>query len=319
MNESYRLHYLLSFDHNSFSSYVQEPTTTNTTISPNNKHLYYYCKDMAKQSKLTFSSSPQPRRPFNADKAHEPSSRDGRDAIAASIEPNVSFTRLSSQTSATPAPPTPLPTSPMDASFDLPDSTDWLSTSLPAFEPLEATLRCEVCKEFYTNPVTTSCSHTFCSLCIRRCTTPGGKCPICKASCSTDKLVPNIALREVVLRFQEAREKALELARGDKAERDAISSGKKRKLEETDIEEDENFRHARSRQTRTRSRRNEELDDARIVADSEDDGDEEFLPEGMAKCPICSKQMKAEQVYNHLDVCPGQDASQGRSTRSRYV
>ncbi|KAJ4368228.1 E3 ubiquitin-protein ligase rad18 [Neocucurbitaria cava] len=205
----------------------------------------------------------------------------------------------------------------MDASFDLPDSTDWLSTSLPAFEPLEAALRCEVCKEFYTNPVTTSCSHTFCSLCIRRCTTEGGKCPICKASCSTDKLVPNIALREVVLRFQEAREKALELARADKAERDAISGGKKRKLEETDIEEDENVRHTRSRQTRTRSRRNEELDDAHTVPDSEDDGDEEFLPEGMAKCPICSKQMKAEQVYNHLDVCPGQDASQGRSTRSR--
>ncbi|CAO2654803.1 Nn.00g115360.m01.CDS01 [Neocucurbitaria sp. VM-36] len=273
---------------------------------------------MAKQSKLTFSSSPRPRCPFDADKAHEISARDRRDAIGASIEPNVSCTRSSSQTSATPAPPIPSPTSPMDVSFDLPDSTDWLSTSLPTFEPLEAALRCEVCKEFYTNPVITSCSHTFCSICIRRCIATDGKCPSCKTGCSSDKLAPNIAVREVVLRFQEARPKALALAREDKEERDAISSGKKRKLDETDLEEDENVRHTRSRQTRSRGHRNEESNEAPIeVADSEDDGDEEFLPEGMAKCPICNKQMKAEQVYNHLDVCPGQDASQGRSTRSR--
>jgi E3 ubiquitin-protein ligase RAD18 len=57
------------------------------------------------------------------------------------------------------------------------------------------------------------------------------------------------------------------------------------------------------------------------VADSDEDGDGDgdFLPEGMAKCPICNSAMKAEQVYNHLDICPGQSASQGRSTRSKFV
>ncbi|KAH7398334.1 hypothetical protein BKA66DRAFT_520984 [Pyrenochaeta sp. MPI-SDFR-AT-0127] len=206
----------------------------------------------------------------------------------------------------------------MDASFDLPDSTDWLSTSLPAFEPLEAALRCEVCKEFYSNPVITSCSHTFCSICIRRCIATDGRCPSCKTGCSSDKLAPNIAVRDVVMRFQEARPKALELARADKEDKDEVESGKKRKLDETDIEEGENTRQTRSRQTRSRSDRNGGADSAMIeVPDSEDDGDGEFLPEGMAKCPICNKQMKAEQVYNHLDVCPGQDASQGRSTRAR--
>ncbi|CAI9632421.1 unnamed protein product [Alternaria burnsii] len=206
----------------------------------------------------------------------------------------------------------------MDSSFDLPDSTDWIKTSLPAFEPLEAALRCEVCKEFYNNPVITSCSHTFCSICIRRCIAADGKCPSCKTGCSSDKLAPNIAVREVVMRFQEARPKAMELARADKEGGTAAASKKKRKLDDTDMEDGDNVRHTRSRQTRTRSQRNNDRSESpMVVADSEDDGDEDFMPDGMARCPMCNKAMKAELVYNHLDVCTGPEASQGRSTRSR--
>ncbi|KAH7395151.1 hypothetical protein DE146DRAFT_615575 [Phaeosphaeria sp. MPI-PUGE-AT-0046c] len=205
----------------------------------------------------------------------------------------------------------------MDTTFDLPDSTDWLKTSLPAFEPLEAALRCEVCKEFLSNPVITLCSHTFCSICIRRCIASDGKCPSCKTACSSDKLLPNIAVREVVMRFQEARAKALDMARADKEDNESASK-KKRKLDETDIEDGEPVRQTRSRQARSKSSRDAGLEDAPIeVADSEEDGDDDFLPVGMAKCPICTTAMKAEQVYNHLDICPGQSSSQGRSTRSR--
>lgn len=122
------------------------------------------------------------------------------------------------------------------------------------------------------------------------------------------------------MRFQEARPKALELARADKEYEAVNASGKKRKLDETDLEEDEVARHTRSRQTRSRNCRNDGGESAPIeVADSEAESDQDFLPEGMVKCPICNKSMKAEQVYNHLDICPGQSVSEGRSTRSRYV
>lgn len=207
----------------------------------------------------------------------------------------------------------------METTFDLPDSTDWIATALPAFEPLEAALRCEMCKEFYSNPVITSCSHTFCSICIRRSIAADGKCPSCRTALSSDKLAPNIAVREVVMRFQEARPKALELARVDKEQesRSETGSGKKRKIKDTDIEDGEDVRQTRSRQTR-RSRRNAGSSDALVeIPDSGDDGDEDFLPEGMAKCPICNEAMKQELVFNHLDVCTGQSASSGRSTRSK--
>ncbi|KAI4622956.1 uncharacterized protein J4E87_006049 [Alternaria ethzedia] len=242
-------------------------------------------------------------------------SRGRRDAIEADApdpsQTNPTVNSLSSRI-------LPVCERPMDSSFDLPDSTDWIKTSLPAFEPLEVALRCEVCKEFYNNPVITPCSHTFCSICIRRCITADGKCPSCKTGCSSDKLAPNIAIREVVMRFQEARPKAMELARADKEEETTKASKKKRKLEDTDMEDEDNVRHTRSRQTRTRSQRNGgRAGSPMVVADSEDDGDDDFMPDGMVKCPMCSKPMKEELVYNHLDICTGPENSQGRSTRSR--
>jgi E3 ubiquitin-protein ligase RAD18 len=133
-------------------------------------------------------------------------------------------------------------------------------------------------------------------------------------------LAPNIAVREVVMRFQEARPKALELARADKELENGIESGngRKRKIEETDIEDGEDVRQTRSRQTR-RSRRKAGTSDAPVEVPDSGDDDDDFMPEGMAKCPICNEAMKQELVFNHLDVCTGQSASQGRSTRSRYV
>lgn len=246
----------------------------------------------------------------------EASSRDGAYAIEVASHPSETDLPVN------PRSPQVIPVCdrPMDSSFDLPDSTDWIQTSLPAFEPLEAALRCEVCKEFYNNPVITSCYHTFCSICIRRCITADGKCPSCKTGCSSDKLAPNIAVREVVMRFQEARPKALELARADKEGEAKATSKKKRKLDDTDMEEDENVRHTRSRQTRSKSQRNGGNAASPVeIADSEDDGDEDFVPDGMVKCPVCSRAMKEELVYNHLDTCTGPDASQGRNTRSKYV
>ncbi|KAF3033210.1 E3 ubiquitin-protein ligase rad18 [Didymella heteroderae] len=121
------------------------------------------------------------------------------------------------------------------------------------------------------------------------------------------------------MRFQEARPKALELARADKEQENGIEStgNNKRKLEDTDMEDGEDVRQTRPRQAR-RSRRNAGYNDAPVeIPDSGDDGDEDFMPEGMAKCPICNEAMKQELVFNHLDVCTGQSSSQGRSTRSK--
>jgi DNA repair protein Rad18 len=269
---------------------------------------------MSEQSKLSFVAA-APKKADKASKAEsayhvrapEPIASRKRDAHLGSTYFQSSATTLT------------LSQSDMDSTFELPDSTDWHATSLPAFEPLEAALRCEVCKEFYDNPVITSCSHTFCSICIRRCISTDGKCPTCKTLSQADKLLPNYAVREIVNKFQDARPKALELARQNKEDPDANTECRKRKLRETDIEEGEPARQTRSRQMRQSQRGNGSNGMPIEVPDSEDDGDETFEPEeeGMVKCPVCGEPMLEAQVFRHLDTCTGESAS--RKTRSRYV
>lgn len=123
----------------------------------------------------------------------------------------------------------------MDSTFDVADPTDWLDTPVSKLAPVESALRCQVCKDFFTNPVITSCSHTFCSLCIRRCLTNDGKCPTCRAVDTELKLRPNWIVQELVESFADARPKILQLGKDAASWRAAAVSstevaGKKRKF-----------------------------------------------------------------------------------------
>lgn len=184
---------------------------------------------------------------------------------------------------------------PQMESFDLSDSTDWLGTPLSLLTPLESALRCQVCKDFFDNPVITSCSHTFCSLCIRRCLSTEGKCPACRSGDQELKLRRNWAVQELVDAFQSARPSVLGLARkaaaaeGDDGGEGVAGEGpvaKKRKVVDRDEESrsvaDGAAPASERRQTRSRSRGvttapSEEVTMAatEVIDDSQD---EEFLP-----------------------------------------
>ena len=127
-------------------------------------------------------------------------------------------------------------TSPMDSAFDVPDSTDWLNTPLAAVADLESALHCQICKEFYDTPMITSCSHTFCSRCIRTSLSADGRCPACRASDQASKLRNNWQLQEVVSTFLVARPQAIKIAREerDKADNTKKSTKRKRAILEPD-------------------------------------------------------------------------------------
>lgn len=183
----------------------------------------------------------------------------------------------------------------MENSFDLPDSTDWLDTPLSLLAPLESSLRCQVCKDFFDNPVITSCSHTFCSLCIRRCLSTEGKCPACRASDQELKLRRNWAVQELVDAFRTARPKVLELAKmeatrlahGDPA-LNGPSSPKKRKL---DLPLGQGLEGSQSspQGVRTRSQRSRSDVPGSSSAPEviEDSQDEDYVP-GMASSTHCA-------------------------------
>jgi E3 ubiquitin-protein ligase RAD18 len=132
----------------------------------------------------------------------------------------------------------------MDSAYDVPDSTDWLNTPLAAIAHLESALHCQICKEFYDTPMITSCSHTFCSRCIRTSLSADGRCPACRASDQASKLRNNWQLQEVVSTFLAARPQAIKIAREerDEANNEVKKPGKRKRaiLDSDDIIEADN-------------------------------------------------------------------------------
>jgi E3 ubiquitin-protein ligase RAD18 len=123
----------------------------------------------------------------------------------------------------------------MDGISKLMDPSDWLHTSLPRLTSVESALRCQVCKDFFDTPMITSCSHTFCSLCIRRCLTNDGICPACRSPDQEIRLRRNWSVQEVVDAFQHARPILIQLGSTQRPRskgRSPVSD--KRKIEEFD-------------------------------------------------------------------------------------
>lgn len=117
--------------------------------------------------------------------------------------------------------------------LDVPDSTDWIGTPLAGLMQVEQAFRCHVCKDFYNSPMITSCNHTFCSICIRRCLSVDGKCPLCRALDQESKLRGNWALREAVDAFVKSRDVVLRFARTPAA----VATPKSPKRKAAELEE----------------------------------------------------------------------------------
>ena len=169
----------------------------------------------------------------------------------------------------------------MDSAFNVADPADWLETPFSSLAPVEQALRCQVCKDFFDTPMITSCSHTFCSLCIRRCLTNDGRCPVCRASDQEMKLRSNAIIQELVDVFQTARPVVLQLGQELKATRDRLVQGtKKRKLEDTDIEDDERVDkpHNGRRKTRSRQQSSPSVVERSIDQAMRDENDSDFQP-----------------------------------------
>ena len=219
----------------------------------------------------------------------------------------------------------------MDKAFDVSDSTDWKETAIPAFVQVDAGLRCQVCKDFYTSAVITSCSHTFCSLCIRRCLAADGKCPTCRASEQEVRLRKNVALQEVADAFVAARAQALEVAtrKEEEAGSDdgvtvANSRGVKRKRRAGGDAAEEGVQAPRRSQRRKFGGGAQGVAQRVTVVNDDgddDDDDEDYTADtmgspddGLVACPICRKRMKDELVFSHLDLCNGEETPSRQAT-----
>lgn len=141
--------------------------------------------------------------------------------------------------------------------LDVSDPTEWHDTPLSGIAPVDSALRCQVCKDFYNTPMMTSCSHTFCSICIRRCLAVDGKCPTCRGSEQEVKLRRNWALDEVVIAFSNVRTSTLSYARESQRHpaEDITTRPNKRKFEDVDTDGDTPGGSQLARKTRSQTRK----------------------------------------------------------------
>ncbi|KUJ07034.1 DNA repair protein rad18 [Mollisia scopiformis] len=199
-----------------------------------------------------------------------------------------------------------------DDALEVPDSTDWLETPLRSLAQVDSALRCQVCRDFYTTPMITSCSHTFCSLCIRRSLNNDGKCPACRAPEQAMKLRNNNAMEDLVDAFKRARPDVLAFARTPTSI--PTSSASKRSLEEVDDGGEDMSPQKRRRSERTKSSSQKVIS----VADS----DEEYTLDDTIPCPICEQKVVLAHINKHIDDgCPEEPRvtvtkSLSRSSRS---
>ena len=212
----------------------------------------------------------------------------------------------------------------MEKSNEITDASDWLTTSLPQLAPVESALRCQVCKDFYNTPMITTCSHTFCSLCIRRCLTTDGKCPACRAPDQEVRLRRNWIVQELVDAFQVARPHVMSLGKGVESRvSPKKTTDRKRKIEDTDLEESDESDYSNSSLQRKRTRSQaanastpRSQRSRRSRPSIEDSPSKTGLctcfqfathrliscEDGLTSCPICGARMKEEEVFGHLDI-----------------
>ncbi|OAA68334.1 DNA repair protein [Niveomyces insectorum RCEF 264] len=226
-----------------------------------------------------------------------------------------------------------------DGAADVADSTDWLGTALACLMPVEQAFRCHVCKDFYNSPMITSCNHTFCSLCIRRCLSVDGKCPLCRMTDQESKLRGNWALREAIGAFCIARPTVLAVARKPPSAAREASPPKRKAGDDDDAtttqraHSDGQDHEPQAKRTRTSARLSkakaaEAAPPARTTEEPEvvfveassppggDDGDMDYEPDdGLAACPICWTRMKPWQVDRHIDTsCTGSPRKPKKTT-----
>lgn len=213
----------------------------------------------------------------------------------------------------------------MDTAREIPDSTDWLSTPLSGLSALENALHCQICKEFFDTPMITSCSHTFCSKCIRTALSTDGSCPACRKQDQASKLRNNWQLQEIVATFLEARPATIRVARDHRAAVENAASRPRKRKRDLQAWDDMPHEEGTGRVTRSKSQRiagSQASQSGTIGIDDSEESDvfvpEEPLDDGLVECPLgCGKRMKIEQVDPHLDRCEQEKEAGSRATSRR--
>jgi len=154
---------------------------------------------------------------------------------------------------------------------DISDPSDFALQ--PELVGLDSSLRCNICRDVYDAPVSISCGHCFCSLCVRESMNVKAECPICRKAANESNIRPNVALNEAAEAWKLARDFVLRI------------------LKESD-----------ERNYTKRCRSNEDYDEVHIVAGPSKRQKTTLAPaDKFVECPACTDFVEADLINQHLD------------------
>ncbi|KAI0781354.1 hypothetical protein BD413DRAFT_462819 [Trametes elegans] len=190
------------------------------------------------------------------------------------------------------------------AAPDITDSTDFPDTThAPGLRGLDDALRCNICRDFYDAPVSLSCGHSFCSVCVRSALPVNATCPSCRKPASEGHLRKNTAVESAVNAWKVARPLILRLSKDEheRKTRPPAPDARRRDLEPP---------HKRKRSVSPLS-----VSDDEIVAlppgsspapsgSATPDmlpGKPAISPPYTVGCPICQKAVPSQKINMHID------------------
>ncbi|KAH3667116.1 hypothetical protein WICMUC_005463 [Wickerhamomyces mucosus] len=190
------------------------------------------------------------------------------------------------------------------------DPTDFKTTSIPKIFEIDSLLRCHICKEFLNAPMLTSCGHTFCSVCIRKCLMHTAKCPICSKEIRESNLSRNVVLEQLVTSYKIIRPDLLKklVVKQDQQQNiidkqpevidldDEEDEGKEEEEEDDDDVEEEIIIVEE-----TKKRKNSSSIESMFKRQKKEDRKPN---PNTGVCPICSKVYPLEELQTtHIDAC----------------
>ncbi|KAI8579573.1 hypothetical protein K450DRAFT_241636 [Umbelopsis ramanniana AG] len=183
----------------------------------------------------------------------------------------------------------------MDEDFD--DPTDFAN---PAFEGVDEHLRCPICSEFFqTAMILKTCSHTFCSLCIRRSLTVEQCCPSCRTHSVETSLHNNYVVDNLVSVWKNNRKSILDLEgqlkQANERDKNAVTMSDSPMDTSLSQPTDGDERSPPARQTRSSSRRSASQTSAEAPPPVPEDT--------RVDCHICHRKIDLNHLNQHWDLC----------------
>ncbi|KAJ2545861.1 E3 ubiquitin-protein ligase rad18 [Coemansia sp. RSA 1853] len=131
------------------------------------------------------------------------------------------------------------------------DPTDW-PAEFEHLRQLDQQLQCPICKEYFTTAmVATTCGHTFCSLCVRRCLNQETICPSCRAPLTESELHPNRLVDNLLRTFRAGRQQILDALTAKPLELAPVVSEQCKRCQRTMVEDVDEQRKRRRVCTRS--------------------------------------------------------------------